>query len=206
MKDIYIFGYSGHSYVVLDTLKKESFNVLGYFDKIKNPTSDFFSIPYLGYEKDVDLKSIVASAFVFPTIGDNILRKKIISTFDDNQLSQTVIFDNSAILSSRIEIGNSTYIAPGAIVNAYSTIGKGCIINTGAVLEHEVVIGDYSHIAPNAVLTGAVTVGNESFIGANSVINPGVIIGDNVIIGSGTVVLKDVPSNTKVVGNPSRKL
>ena len=32
----------------------------------------------------------------------------------------------------------------------------------------------------------------------------GVTIGDNAIIGAGTVVVKDVPENAVVVGNPGR--
>jgi acetyltransferase-like isoleucine patch superfamily enzyme len=37
---------------------------------------------------------------------------------------------------------------------------------------------------------------------ANSDINPGVTIGDNAVIASGAVVVKDVPANAVVGGNP----
>ena len=43
-------------------------------------------------------------------------------------------------------------------------------------------------------------------IGANSVIKQGIKIGDNVTVGAGSVVLKDVNSNTMVVGNPAKKI
>ncbi|WP_312689083.1 maltose O-acetyltransferase [Kosakonia sp.] len=49
-----------------------------------------------------------------------------------------------------------------------------------------------------------VTIGHNVWIGGRAVINPGVTIGDNAVIGSGSVVVKDVPANTVVVGNPAR--
>ena len=54
------------------------------------------------------------------------------------------------------------------------------------------------------MLCGGVNVGHSTFIGASSVVNPNVTIGDNVLIGSGTVVIKDVPDNVVVVGNPGK--
>lgn len=47
-------------------------------------------------------------------------------------------------------------------------------------------------------------IGERCFIGANAIIMAGVKIGDQVIVGSGAVVTKDIPSNSIVVGNPSR--
>lgn len=49
-----------------------------------------------------------------------------------------------------------------------------------------------------------VTIGHNVWIGGRAVINPGVTIGDNVVIASGAVVVKDVPANAVVGGNPAR--
>ena len=55
-------------------------------------------------------------------------------------------------------------------------------------------------------MLGDVKIGDGSFIGANSVIKQGLKIGNNVVVGAGAVVIQDIPNNTKVVGNPSRKI
>ena len=49
-----------------------------------------------------------------------------------------------------------------------------------------------------------VTIGHNVWIGGRAVINPGVTIGDNAVIASGAVVVKNVPANALVGGNPAR--
>jgi sugar O-acyltransferase (sialic acid O-acetyltransferase NeuD family) len=203
-KSAYIFGYSGHSYVVIDTLFNLGYNVVGYFDKFE-VKENIFNLQYLGDETLVDLAKIVGSNLVFPAVGDNSIRKKIVKLIKQHDLNETVIIDENASVSRFAEVGHSSFISSGAVLNSWSKIGVGCIINTGSIIEHECILGDFVHIAPGAVLTGNVKVGDNTFIGANAVINPGITIGEDVIIGSGTVVLKDIPSKTKWVGNPARQ-
>lgn len=49
-----------------------------------------------------------------------------------------------------------------------------------------------------------VTIGNNVWLGGNCVIAPGVTIGDNAVVAAGAVVIKDVPDNALVGGNPAR--
>lgn len=49
-----------------------------------------------------------------------------------------------------------------------------------------------------------VTIGHNVWIGGRAIINPGVTIGNNVVVASGAVVVKDVPDNVVVGGNPAR--
>lgn len=48
------------------------------------------------------------------------------------------------------------------------------------------------------------TIGDNVSVGANVCIIGGIKIGNNVSIGAGAVVVKDVPDNSIVVGNPMR--
>lgn len=43
-----------------------------------------------------------------------------------------------------------------------------------------------------------------SKVGANATLLPGVTIGRNALVGAGSVVVRDVPDDKVVVGNPAR--
>jgi sugar O-acyltransferase (sialic acid O-acetyltransferase NeuD family) len=103
-------------------------------------------------------------------------------------------------------MGEGVMIAANATINPLAYLGRGVICNTSSSIDHECIIGDFCHIAPNAVLCGNVKIGKGTFVGANSVIRQGITIGNNVTIGAGTVVIRDIPDNATVVGNPQRIL
>lgn len=194
-----LLGYSGHAYSVIDSVISCETKILGYCDLQKNKTNPF-KIKFLGKETDL---STDQTAEFFPSVGDNKLRKQLDDFIVSKNWRQTKIINPSSKISLKANIGLSTFISSGAIVNAFVKIGKGCIINSGAIIEHECLIGDFSHIAPGAILAGNVKIGSNSFIGANATIIQGITIGQNVIIGAGAVVIKDIPDNSSCVGNPA---
>jgi sugar O-acyltransferase (sialic acid O-acetyltransferase NeuD family) len=204
-KNLYILGYSGHAYVVIDVATGNGYRIKGYFDKnetVLNP----YDIHYFGDENLVSIRQIVKNSYVFPAIGSNRIRKNMIDFIESNQLNEVLLIDSRAIISPKVSIGYSTFVAPCAILNSLSDVGRGCIVNTGAIVEHESTIGDFTHVAPGAVLAGNVNVGKNVLIGANSVVKQGITIGDDVIVGAGAVVVKNIPSGETWVGNPAKML
>ena len=79
-------------------------------------------------------------------------------------------------------------------MNQNVKIGKNCSIRPYTVIgnkqdgknEQVPIIGDNVTIGCNVSIIGKITVG------------------DNAVIGAGSVVVKDVPANAVVVGNPAR--
>jgi sugar O-acyltransferase (sialic acid O-acetyltransferase NeuD family) len=201
---IYLLGMSGHALSVIDALQSNEKVPLGYFDQLENKNS---LIAFLGPEsKDKCGEFLEADAILFPSVGSNHLRKKLVEMMEELDYQQTIITHLQTIVSETAKIGLSTFVSAGAIVNAQASIGKAVIINTGAIIEHECVIADFVHIGPGSVLAGAVSIGELSFIGANATVKQGVKIGSNVVIGAGSVVLRDVPDNCVYVGNPAKYL
>jgi len=47
-------------------------------------------------------------------------------------------------------------------------------------------------------------IGRGAFIGSAAVIAPSCVVGANSVVGAGAVVIKDVPDNAIVVGNPAQ--
>jgi serine acetyltransferase len=68
---------------------------------------------------------------------------------------------------------------------------------------YEGKISNFVLIGAGAVVCGNVSVGENSFIGAKSVIRENIGIGKNVTVRACLVVIRDIPDNVKVVGNPA---
>lgn len=100
----------------------------------------------------------------------------------------------------------------GIEIHPGAKIGKGLFIDhgSGVVIGETAIIGDNVTLFHGVTLGGTgkekgkrhPTIGNNVFIGTGAKLLGNITIGDNVKIGANAVVLKDVPSNTTVVGVP----
>lgn len=94
--------------------------------------------------------------------------------------------------STKIQGGLVCYHPYATVINAKS-IGQNFQFRNGLTIGNK-----------NNDNTQLPIIGNNVTVGANVVIIGNITIGDNVVIGAGAVVVKDVPSNVVVAGNPAR--
>ncbi len=112
------------------------------------------------------------------------------------------------MLSQRARHKTGIEIHPGAEIGRRVFIDHG----DGVVIGETTIIGDDVTIYQGVTLGGTgkdtgkrhPTIGNGVTIGAGAKVLGPIRIGDNCKVGAGAIVLKDVPSNCTVVGNPGR--
>ena len=152
-------------------------------------------------------------------IGNNVLLKNCLIGSNTNILDGAIIGKKgfgffpgdkniryphigSVLIGDNVEIGCNNTIDRGSLSNT--------VIEDGTFLDNQVHIGHNVKIGKNCIITGQVgfagssSVGNNVMIGGQAGISGHLNIGDNVQIGGGSGVIKDIPSNSKVMGYPAK--
>lgn len=133
------------------------------------------------------------------TLGDyaNIL------TTSDNKVRFTVWPEEKG--KGRIKIGNYCLICPGVRISSAEEIiiEDNCMLAGSSFITDSDWHGTYDRLFTIGN-TAPVHIGDNVWLGDRTTVCKGVTIGENAIIGTGSVVVRDVPPNVVVAGNPAR--
>lgn len=204
-----LWGSSGHAKVLLGIIRRLHGRVLATFDNDPAATP-IPGIPlYIGadgFAQWVAETSEVRNVRALVAIGGNHGRDRIriLARMSDAGLKIEPLIDPRASIDATAKIGRGTQILPGAVVSAEAVLGEGCILNHKASVDHECQIGSGVHLAPGVTLCGLVSVGDAAMVATGATVLPRIKIGQGATVGGGAVVIKDVPDNAVVVGNPAR--
>lgn len=117
-------------------------------------------------------------------------------------------------------IGSNCNICSHCLIENDVFIGNNVTLKSGVQIWDGIEIQDNVFIGPNVTFTNDLKPRSKCYpedflktkvckgasIGANATILPGITIGEGAMIGAGSVVVKDVPANTTVVGNPAKEI
>ena len=208
MKNIIIFGASGHGRVIIDIVEKEHiYNISGLIDDNKNLPVDFSGYKLLGTGDDI--VHIIKKYDIYGgivAIGDNRTRSNLVRKI--REILPDFVFVNaihpSAQIARNVTTGKGSVVMAGAVINSNTRTGDFCIINTRASIDHDNIIEDYASIAPGVTTGGNVKIGSFSAISLGASIIHGVTVGEQTVVGAGATVLKDLPSYVVAYGTPAK--
>ncbi len=133
-----------------------------------------------------------------------ILGKKGFGFFPEKNSNIRYPHIGAVIIGDNVEIGCNNTIDRGSLSN--TIIGDGTFLDNQVHVAHNVKIGKNCIITAQVGFAGSSTIGNKVMIGGQAGISGHLVIGDNVKIGGGSGVIKNIPSNTKVMGYPARNI
>lgn len=116
------------------------------------------------------------------------------------------LIDPSAVVLGSARVGIGCVIYPHCFVGYQAVIGDFNFILSGAIINHDDILEDRVIVTSGVSMAGYVHVETGCYLGQSCTLRQKVRIGANSMVGMGAVVIRDVPPNTVVVGNPARKL
>lgn len=128
-------------------------------------------------------------------IGKNVSIWHFSYIGENTEIGDNVKIGSLVHIDYDVKIGENTKIEGQAYIPPLSRIGKDVFIGPAAVLTNDPY--------PMCDKMIGVTVEDGAIIGARSVIKAGVTVGKNSVVAMGAVVVRDVPENTVVIGNPA---
>ena len=119
---------------------------------------------------------------------------------ENSKIGSNSVLGTKCSLMNSVTMGNNSRVMNNSQITEFTQIGN------------DVFIGpDVSTIADNDFGRGSneyhpkpIVIKDKSRLGGNCTILPGIEIGVNSLVAAGSVVMKDVPENVIVIGNPAR--
>jgi acetyltransferase-like isoleucine patch superfamily enzyme len=141
--------------------------------------------------------------------------------FAGTRIGARTVVGDQACVRERCEIGDDVVIGRGSLVENDTTVGALTKIQAHAY------ITAYSTLEENVFIAPCVATTNDNFmgrterrhelvkgptirrgarVGGAAILLPGIEVGAEAFVGAGAVVLRDVPPQAVVVGNPARQI
>ena len=147
------------------------------------------------------------------TIGDNcIIRSGVrlgvqdYNYFQDASGLHHLPHFGELIIEDNVEIGFNTVVGRSLYPGDKTIIGKDSKLANCCGVGHDCKIGQRVLIHAGTMVAGYVEIGDDTHIMLNCSIKNGIKIGANVHADMGSVVIRSIPDNQTVFGNPAKRV
>jgi sugar O-acyltransferase (sialic acid O-acetyltransferase NeuD family) len=208
MKKILVFGGGNQLHYTIDIIEKEKkYEIIGVIDSIHPIGSYRFGYKIIGRQEDIfEITNEYNVNAGLICIGDNwtryVIHKQILEKLPDFEFVNAI--HPSVIIGNNVKLGVGIVAMAGVIFNPLSVICDFTFFATGAQIEHDCYISEYCSVSAGTIMGGHVKLGAFSALALGVIVLDRLEIGENTVVGSGSLVLKSLPNNVLVYGNPAK--
>lgn len=142
----------------------------------------------------------------FVAMGDSIWRKHYAEMMEKKGAKFMSIIEDGACVNPNATIGEGVYLTRWSAVSDNVTIGNHVMIHGYVAIGHDAKVKDYASIESYCFMGGGAELGECATLHVRAQIVRHKKVGDRAVVGSNSVVMRNVPDEQHVFGNPAKKM
>lgn len=199
-----IVGAGTYGQVYAEYLKEE-YNILGFIDDNKEVINTNIGAHQVLGDFEYLLNNIDKSTNVFIPIGNNNVRTSLLKKVIELGFKTPNYIHPDCQIHESVQIGKCVYILPGTNIMPLTTINDFVLISMGVNIAHHTIIEEGCFFSQGSNIGASIHFEKNVFCGIASTVMTGVKnVGEDALIGAAAVIIRDVPKNAVVVGNPGK--
>ncbi|MGE9289916.1 MAG: acetyltransferase [Puniceicoccales bacterium] len=208
IKELYIVGAGGLGRELLSWLRHspacgKDWIPVGFLDDDPSVADRNLPLPWKGRIADFVPES---QNRVVMGLGNSTPRRIVADQLRNQGAEFFTYVHPSVVMGDRVSIGQGSVICPGCILTCDISVGDFCFLNLSVTVGHDVSLANFVSISSQVDLCGGVILEDGVWIGSGARVIPERIVRENARVGAGSVVIRNVPKNTTVFGNPAKKI
>jgi acetyltransferase EpsM len=212
MSEIVIIGGRGNGTVIASTIQDcaatgTDIECVGFLND--DLTGDINGYPILGDIQNNDWQDMpdhYEFIYALSNVNQAPERYELLYDLDIPQDRYATVIHPTATVSNKSDLGDGVVVMPNTVVGPNVSIGNHTQLYAQSFVGHDTELGEMVFVANNASIGGRLMIDNGAHIGSNASILERLAIGEFAVVGLGSVVVDDVESYQKVVGNPAEPI
>lgn len=209
MKNLLIVGARGFGREVYTLATRcvgfnSSYQIKGFLDDHKDALVGLSGYPPI--IDSVEDYNIQKNDVFIVALGDVRLKKIYTEKIILKKGQFTTLIHPTAIIGPNTKVGEGVIVGEYAVISCDITIGNHVIIHCFSDLGHDCIVGNYCSLGPYSFLGGYSHLEDLVTLHPRVSIMPRKKVKLGAIVGSGSVVMRNVPPNVTVHGNPARSI